>query len=611
MTRLVLLAALAILPGLPACSTGSVNPEPGGNLPASTGEPLLLPYAFFSETIETRLTESSGLEDPGDEEEIVFVNSGILQYDFRSKMFSDRTMYEGNASGTLKEKITQPLEVRKETDPLAAIKKEGGQETIKNTDVQSRLLNIDNTVAKSDREGLVAIDNVDGLNQTRKKQQLVRTPGSDTIRKKQTADGLKISPAESTGPSASKTVEKLGVEKEEEPESLHVKMGTDGQAVVEIKEEQHSEKDSTQPTSTIESTPMTDIRSTETLAVEEEADGLETMETREGQDSSGERTIPSVTEEEEGLRTNKEEERGSSKFDSQSPVIRKRSSRSGEQEERSRQITYEDRTKLNFRFWAERNDTLFKVIKYDKNLKHFFDEDKEEYESRLIRETSQPENVVRLIKEGPESIEPGDRIEYRFTLENNSGKGDSRLTGIDIENIVFIDYLDQGLFYDGIYEGKIISGSSTRSFNHLDAREKNELPEFTTSAEWSRGKIAWMLPGVIRPGETLVFTFTAFYFTEHGLVTAETPLTNEPNGNTPLAVLSPDDAAVRVIRRNDEENWLEVSVRTRESEHAIRGYIGTEFFDANLEDDADKERKFWECNYASQITNEIDSGLRE
>jgi hypothetical protein len=527
-----------------SCASEALQIEEEPLAEKATKGPLFLPYHFESNATSTRL-EKAGGSGEAEEVEITFKNSGILQFSFRS---------QARLTGTERSEEFRLLERVSSTAGTAR------EETISSQtsgDSSSDLASLEKTYISGTDEKLNVIGSgeTSAVGRSEESMDDVDSDESMTTQTTEAGDVVEGGSEESIRTPGSSSSGLVGGTTERKIDAVGA-----------------GEETESQDAGFADRTGTSEDRRTR-------------QENREDTETTGSTAKIDESGSSGGLKTGVG--RGS-RFLSQS--------------------MRESMTALSVEYWEEKNETVYKLVKHDRILRHFHTESKAEYVERLKKETTEKVGVVRLVKTGPVVIEAGEPIEYRFVLENLTKSSNLGEKSIDIENIVIIDMLDVGLLYDGEYEGEISSGSTLFTFSNGDNSEQSRMPEFTTSAEWNDGKIAWMIPGVVRPGDRLTFSFRVTYFLDTGLIGAKTPLTTEPAGAEQIAMLDADRTAIRVIERNSEENWLKVSARTRDPDRTLVGYIPFDVFETIPEDDVDRERKFMENNYAARIKEELTSG---
>lgn len=634
-TALLLFAALL---SLLSCGSEALliekNPRPAREKRGA----FFLPYHFVSNITSTRLNSEDENEETGNGD-LLFSNRGILQFSFHSQLRRSVTNHEVESLQAEKystQKGTEQVEESIAQEKIESDRSVAKQETSHDRELDKRSVGLDtdshsqnvNSIRSSHDltreesednvasnvqvenlkrdDSVVARSEVDEFSEELKTAekplaQLDRTDSDRTGRRdeKSPIEGKKVATVQNPGRISSRVIP--GETKE------MVQVPTRGE---------------TENTVDRSGDTIADLETDKTVVegtIEEKEQKIETnLEGKTG--TSDEESIVSETSSTgetgglTGIRTGQESDTSSAvlKRDEDSHELgfrRKVRNLDPGQDSRTFSPTKrESSSELNVEYWRATNETIFNILKHDRTLQHFRSDSKKEYLVRLRKETSEQARVLRLEKKAPTTVAMGEPIEFRFELENLTGSPEYAGDRTTIENIVIIDFLDTGLLYDGEYAGEITSGTFRFTFSNEDNIEQNLMPEFTTSAEWNDGKIAWIIPGVVRPGDTLTFSFRASYFLETGLISTEIPLTTDPGGGQTVAVLDPDRTAVRVIERNSEKNWLRVSVRTKDPDKTSEGYIPFDRFESISEDDVDRERKFMEINWAVQIKKELASG---
>jgi len=628
-----------------SCSSDYVQTLPP-SVTEEEADPLFLPYIFISEPVKTMLKEEIEVTDLSNDQRVTveFENSGVLQFDFRSKSSFEYVKSVGSSMVTESDTQIQRLEIEEILAKQTSEKTIDALEVVGDTVKQSNDGSIDSQNSEGNNVKLITFatnekGGSEGYSEkltqdepriesiTEESSEELITVDEDHVKGKSDVEVAKLTSknGEQISGESKSTMEK-GSSEASDPIRVQNEVSIDELTKEEpeiakltkedVKVETVNRVDDIQEIVS-ESNIQTGESSVEQKAIEEdisstqgeskgEYEELQTTEETIGIDSE-ENIIDTVSEQSttdlesttyyDTLTT----EGGLSKVERGTKILISTQSNSATM------------TKLNVEYWEDRNEVIYSIIKHDRNLKHFYEDSNKEYLERLENDekTEEKKNVVKLIKTGPKEVNVGDQIEYKFSLENigvmqASDTGSDG--GIDIQNIVIIDMLDQGLMYEGEYEGKITSAGATITFSNKDRNDKSQMLEFTTSAEWSKGKIAWMIPGVVRPGEKLEFTFLAVYFIDKGLVSEETDLLSKPVDGEHIVRLFPDKTAVRVIERNKEENWMKVSVRTIDPVKTLVGYIPFDHFDMNMRTDADKEKLFQKVNYALIVDDEISTG---
>lgn len=201
-----------------------------------------------------------------------------------------------------------------------------------------------------------------------------------------------------------------------------------------------------------------------------------------------------------------------------------------------------------------RSESLARIVRQDKLLRRFFELSQDELRERIHEETRAPEReAVRLEKAiSVEEIVPGETFDYVLTLENVSES--------PVRRVVFYDEFPVGLLFENRYEGLLERADGT------DAQfsEKQDLVSLLTPNQWEQGKIAWFVPDLLGPGDTIRFRFRATWYRERGVPGREgAELRAEPS------------ADARVVGRATRDDVLFIASRSLESDLAARADAAT------------------------------------